>query len=111
MEQLTMAVTKRKTRADKVAEQGVPTPAVMSDKPSLPREASNQLGMKIKDKWGTLARQVAAGARLRPRTNSERFTGKRVDYVAYQKKSSAKAHGPAKQAESGAKGGKKQVGK
>lgn len=109
-----MAVTKRKTRADKVAEQndGFPTSDNKSWKPPVAGAFGHNPNMSpVGNGWVTLGKKVAAGARLRPRTNAERFTGTRVDYTGYQKKSSTKAHGPAKHVESATKGGKKQVGK
>lgn len=113
-----MALTKKTTRADKVAANPTKGAAEAQGKDSwkLPTpgafgsNGTPDLSTETK-KWVSLRKKIEAGARLRPRTNSETYTGTRVQYTAYKKKSSTKAHGTPKATETGGKGGKKQVGK
>lgn len=85
-----MALTKKKTRADKVASNSDRFPVAepqgtVAWKPPTPGAFGRtpNLGGPEADKWHSLGRKVQAGARLRPRTNSETYTGKRVNYTSY----------------------------
>lgn len=81
-----MALTKKTTRADKVAaapKKNISDPTGV-DSWKLPtpgafgRDGSQN---PIENKWIELGKKIQSGARLRPRTNSERYTGKRVQYT------------------------------